>query len=68
MPPTSAAPSSSLVAPETADDELTLTELLDLFTPEDTDAVAPALPAWTEKWVRVLSSHLAPGGGPRRAW
>jgi hypothetical protein len=37
VPPALAAPSSAVVAPARADDELTLAALMDLFEPEDPD-------------------------------
>lgn len=37
MPPALAAPSSAVVAPARADDELTLAGLMDLFEPEEPD-------------------------------
>jgi hypothetical protein len=79
VPPALAAPSSAVVAPARADDELTLAALLDLFEPEELEETsstlrssrrspADGLRAWTHerfRWSGEVSVRL---GGSRRAW
>ena len=79
MPPALAAPSSAVVAPARADDELTLAALMDLFEPEELEEAtsharstgrAPAgrLRAWTHERFRWTSEVSVRVGGSRRAW
>ena len=79
MPPALAAPSSAVVAPARADDELTLAALMDLFEPEELEETtstlrssrrtpANGLRTWTHerfRWSGQVSVRL---GGSRRAW
>ena len=80
MPPALAAPSSAVVAPARADDELTLAALMDLFEPEELEdtttstlrssrrASAHGLRTWTHerfRWSVEVNVRL---GGSRRAW
>jgi hypothetical protein len=73
---------SSVVAPLSADEEVDLAALLDLFTSEDSEegaAVAAGarrsirsegarLRAWAEEWVRRATAWGAGPGGAWRAW
>jgi hypothetical protein len=80
VPPALAAPSSAVVAPARADDELTLAALMDLFEPEELEdtttstlrssrrASTHGLRTWTHerfRWSAELNLRL---GGSRRAW
>ena len=80
MPPALAAPSSAVVAPARADDELTLAALMDLFEPEELEETTTStmrssrrtpgdgLRAWTHerfRWSVEVNVRL---GGSRRAW
>jgi hypothetical protein len=78
-PPALATRSSSAVAPLSADEELGLAELLDLFTPMDLEELAPSplrslrsdgirLRAWAQRWVRRATEWGAGPGGAWRAW
>jgi hypothetical protein len=79
VPPALAAPSSAVVAPARADDELTLAALMDLFEPEEleetTSTMRPSprtpangLRAWTHERFRWSDGVNVRLGGSRRAW
>ena len=83
MPPALAAPSSAVVAPARADDELTLAALMDLFEPEELEettsrrtstmrssrrAPGDGLRAWTHERLRWSAEVNVRLGGSRRAW
>ena len=82
MPPVLAAPSSAVVAPARADDELTLAGLMDLFEPEELDP-STSTPSTARATLRTAARDLRTWrherslwsvkvtvrlGGSRRAW
>ena len=80
MPPALAAPSSAVVAPACADDELTLAALMDLFEPEQLEDTTTSslrtsrrahpngLRTWTHQRFRWSAEVNVRLGGSRRAW
>jgi hypothetical protein len=82
VPPALAAPSSAVVAPARADDELTLAALMDLFEPEELDvststspttrtvlrSTADRLRTWRHEWSLWSVKVTVRLGGARRAW
>jgi hypothetical protein len=77
-PPALAARSSSPVLPPSADEELGLADLLDLFTTDEPAAAPPAprslrsslaqLRASAQQWVQRATAWGAGPGGAWRAW
>ncbi len=77
--PALATRSSSAVARLSADEELGLTELLDLFTPMGPEELSPSplrslradgirLHAWAQRWVQRATEWGSGPGGAWRAW